>query len=256
MKNELVIFSLFILLTVISGCSKKTIEDSIEIKDSLNYEEKDPSLASKANQKRLSSTYLEEDSVLLDLYNFDKFNLIVNEISLSNYDSLFRKKLNQPGVKASTVMSLNDSCFILPLTNGETDTLCSFDDGNYFEEYTLKGEVLDHYLLNYQNFESGGDFLKNKITGINYSLGLTYALTDKGSFILIGDRSNPHSDNYLIVGDTKRSDNYELLNMSFLELYPLHSFWVSEVSFVVSFRYNVDNQRKSRSYYQFQLEFF
>lgn len=100
------------------------------------------------------------------------------ELTAKDYNSLKGKiiETNIP-LQFSLDQSLQtDSCLLLKLDNGKTDSLCNTKQGDYFEEYTFKGLWKENglVLVSYSDWEGGNDFFVNLKDGKHYYLTHNY----------------------------------------------------------------------------------
>mgnify|MGYP000871670735 FL=1 len=95
----------------------------------------------------------------------NSWNLSFKQISLYDFKSLSKKQISTDFQQNETseFLTKKDSCYYLTLFTNEKDTLCNFDDGEYYEKYSLKGfsKKTNTLIFHWENWEEAHSILIN-----------------------------------------------------------------------------------------------
>lgn len=164
------------------------------------------------NSKIIESGIKSEEITIDSLHIFPKDTLIdkihykFKQLSEVTYFELLKNRIETPFENdySFAFLKKKDSCYYLDLLTNETDTLCNFDDGEYYESYTYKGlsKKYNTVLFDWENWEEAHSILinlnqkkhwllspeyevspdKNKI--VTYSNYIDYPIYEKNEFII------------------------------------------------------------------------
>jgi hypothetical protein len=170
---------LFLMIILITSCSKTIEKQSQTGNDSTAGIAKRESIKTKEkvfNLKEFRDTTL--NGVTLKFV----------ELADKDYYPL-RYQIKEAGFPLqiiSNVVSKVDSCLLLKLDNGKTDSLCNKRQGDNFEEYIYNGLWKENglVLMSYQDWEGGSDFFINLKDGEHYYLTHNYKLSPDLKHIL------------------------------------------------------------------------
>lgn len=170
---------LLIILLVVTSCSK-TKDTAIKTQnDSTINRDKEVSVKIREQMFRLRDL---RDTTL------NGIDLKFTELSDKDYNSL-KGRIKETDFPLQFILdpaSQTDSCLLVKLENGKTDSLCNTRQGDYFEEYTFKGLWKENglVLVSYSDWEGGNDFFINLKDGGHYNLTHHYAVSPDLKHIL------------------------------------------------------------------------
>jgi hypothetical protein len=143
---------------------------------------KQPSMQA-GNDSTVNRDYKETKDQLFTLKEFrdttlNGITLTFRELTDEDYNSL-KQQIRETALPlqfSSHLVSTIDSCLLIKLENGKTDSLCNKRQRDYFEQFTFRGlwEQNGLVLLNYADWEGGSDFFIKLDDGDQYYLTNNY----------------------------------------------------------------------------------
>lgn len=151
-------------------------------------------------------------------------------LNKSSFDSLgVQKKVTGiPLESFDSGITKTGNCEIVKLQTGRPEVLCSKKEGDYFEEYLIKGYWREKELLlvNYSNWEESQDFFVELKNGNRYYLDPQYGLSPNRLFMISYTGLNPIYSNELLLTKFEEGKVTMILKLEFAELTITDAQWI------------------------------
>jgi len=164
MKTILQISILLIFVSCQFNRDKKNESMSVGIKSLNITESTPPKIVEQENTKKKEIPF---DTIVI----FSKDTLIKNyqfktrQISFSEFEELYNSRILTDFEKDNPDGHLikADSCYIVTYFSNQTDTLCDFDDGEYYEKFKCRGfsKNTNTLMFDWENWEESHPILIN-----------------------------------------------------------------------------------------------
>ncbi|WP_299682605.1 hypothetical protein [uncultured Dokdonia sp.] len=151
----------FLLILLCFACQKKEVRQVKPVK-----------LKGNSLKKQIKKVETSKEAAVFDTLHVFPKDTIVNQwnfhfkqIGVSLYKSLKSKTITTNFEQDDTrnFLTKKDSCFYLNIHTRKKDTLCSFNDGEYYENYIFKGfsKKTNTVLFDWNNWEEAHSLLIN-----------------------------------------------------------------------------------------------
>lgn len=233
-----------LVFLIIAGCNqtydKQNISSSINGLDTTMYKEKviDTSWVHNSTSKSI----YENDTLpkfAIDQIIQNGFLISTSGLTQKQYDSISNEVIRTELITESyesAVVNL-DTCILIKLSKSLNDTLCNFDDGEYYEKYQPLGlwKERNHLLINFQNWEEQHDYLLNLETGSIYVLAPEYYLSPNRNQILTFTNDIDHAiyGNSFMIAQADNDSIYDLLNLDFGNVAITSADWITDNLLVI-----------------------
>lgn len=245
MKPITIVFILGLL-----SCSTKKNKSEEIVKDSINnHQYKSITDLKKTDPDSLKDGALESLS--------GKFKISILQINQVRFDSLFElvKETEIPLIPFKDLTTKTDSCTIIRFLNNKSDTLCNKKEGDYYENYSIKGYWKEKELLfvNFENWEDNDYFFINLLDGSRYDLSPSNKLSPDLKLVLsFADVSAyPTYSGGFTITNIEQGAITTIFNKEFIDWTVKEAYWISNnqcllVTTIVD--YDADETKDARTY--------
>jgi len=175
MKNSF--FVIIILLAVSCGQNRKPkqFKSINKLEDNISK--------TKASNVKIKKREASFDTIIIFPTDtlIDNFNLKFIQISENDYYTQKKKEIETKFEQdnADSYLAKKDSCYYLNLNNKGKDTLCDFDDGEYYETYALRGfsKKTNTLIFDWKNWEEAHSILINLNENKHWILNPEYKIS-------------------------------------------------------------------------------
>lgn len=221
------------------------------------------------NDNRTKESVISESKMEITQIPFDTLSLFSTDTIINNYHFLTRqissvefeemyksKKETSFGRNyTNDFLQKTDSCFYILKLHGDIDTLCNFDDGEYFEKYQLEGfsKKTNTLIFKWKNWEEAHPILLHLNCKNYWILNPDIEISpDKNRLISYSNFIyNPtYGDNELLIYEMQKDSVIVNYSFSDPDFGVFESKWINENTILIKVK-RIDHEefKEKESYY-------